>query len=217
MFTSGATDRACAEAQAALPDYVEQELRGAAVTQRFPELTSHLLACPTCGELHAAMLDRELTPQPAPLPAPDVAALRWPVAGEPLRQLVARQARQLLARMARLPADFDGLAETFFELTAELGERLTWRPATARAFGLAGPEASYAARCLLATWQAVLAVRDGLAARPATAGRRIEFERLLQESARAAAGRNGFSRIETRRFTAAFVELALAPPPDDVS
>jgi len=207
----------CEAIQAQLPEVVGVELRGGAVARLFPEIHRHLLTCQECSALYADLLELELGPELAPLPAPDLAELRWPVAAEPLRQLVARRARQLLARMAAPLTGFDELAETFFEVVDQLGERLTWSPATARAFGLAGPEASYAARCLLATWQAALTVRDGLATRPAIAARRTEFERLLQESARDAAGRNGFSRDEAERFMAAFVELTLAAPPDDAA
>jgi hypothetical protein len=205
---------ACEAIQTQLPEYVGVELRGGAVARLFPERHRHLLTCQACSTLHADLLELELGPDLAPLPAPDLAALRWPVAGEPLRQLVARQASQLLARLAVPPAGFDELVETFFELVDELGERVSWSPATARAFGLAGDEASAAARCLLATWQASLAVRDGLAARPGIAARKADFERLLHESARGAARRNGLGRDEARRFTVAFVELALAPDAD---
>ncbi len=207
----------CEAIQGQMPDYAGVELRGGAAARTFPEVHRHLLTCLECSALHAELLELERGPQLAPLPAPNLAALRWPVAGEPLRQLVARRARQLLPHMAAPLAGFGELVEAFFEVVDQLGERLTWSPATARAFGLAGPEASYAARCLLATWQAALTVRDGLATRPAIAARRTEFERLLQESARDAAGRNGFSRDEAERFMAAFVELTLAAPPDDAA
>ena len=201
----------CEAIQAQMPEYVGVELRGGAAARTFPEVHRHLLTCQECSTLHAELHDLELGPQLAPLPAPDLTALRWPVAGEPLRQLVARRARQLLPRMAAPLAGFDELVETFFELVDDFGERVTWGPTTSNAFGLAGDEAAAAVRYLVATWQASLAVRAGLAARPGIAARRVEFERLLDESARGAARRNGIEGAEARRFTATFIELALAP------
>jgi hypothetical protein len=200
---------ACETVEAQLPEFVAAELRGAAVTQLFPAVQRHLLTCQECATLYADLLELELGPAFAPLPVPDLSALRWPVAGEPLRQFVTRRARQLLTRLAVLPADFDGMTESFFELIDELGERLTWTPRTTAAFHFAGEEASAATSALVATWQAILAVRDGLAARPGIATRGAEFERLLRDSARDAARRNRLGRDATRRFTDAFVELAL--------
>ncbi len=205
---------ACEAIEDRLPEFVAAELRGAAVARLFPEVHRHLMTCQDCAALHADLLELELDPELAPLPVPDLAALRWPVASEALRQLVTQRARQLLARLALRPRGFDELVASFFESVDELGERLTWSPRMSGAFRFGGAEASAELRVLLATWQTTLAVRDGLAARPGVAVRRVEFERLLRESARDAARRNRLGRDAARRFTDAFVELAFAAGAD---
>lgn len=204
----------CEIAQAKLPEVIGVELRGGAVAQLFPEVHRHLLTCQECSALYADLLELELGPELTPLPAPDLAALRWPVKAADMREFVAQRAGQLLRRLAVPSINYGELVATFFELVNDFGERLTWGPTTANAFRLAGDEAASAVRCLVATWQASLAVRDGLAARPGIAARRPEFERLLHESARDAAQGNGLGHGEARRFTAAFVELALTPDAD---
>jgi hypothetical protein len=201
---------ACAAIQEQLPEAVAAELRGERLATALPEVHRHLLICPTCSAFYADLLELELGPALTPLPAPDLAALRWPTAGEPLRRFVAQRGRQLLARLALLPAGFDELLAAFFEAVDELGERLTWSPATTRAFAFAG-EGSAAARLLLATWQATLAVRDGLAARPGMAADRAGFEQLVRAAARDAARRNRLARATAERFVETFAQLTLTP------
>lgn len=205
---------ACEAIEEQLPEFVAAELRGAAVAQLFPEVHQHLLICQDCTALHADLLELELGPEMAPLPAPVLAALRWPVAGEPLRQFVAQRSRQLLTCLALLPKGFDELIASFFELVDDFGERLTWSSRMSGAFRFSGEETSTDLRVLLATWQAALAVRDGLAHHPKVAARRAEFEQLLRASARDAARRNRLGRDAAQRFTDAFVDLALAADAD---
>lgn len=90
------------------------------------------------------------------------------------------------------------------------GERVTWGPTTVNAFELAGEEIAAAAVYLVATWQVTLMVRDGVVAWLGIAAQKSDFERLLRESARDAARRNGITGEVAQHFTSAFVELALA-------
>lgn len=203
----------CAAIAAQMPEFVAAELRGAAVAQLFPDVRRHLLVCAECAALHADLLELELGPEMAPLPAPDLAALRWPAAGEALRRLVAQRARELFARLALSLKDFDELVESFFESVDALGERLTLSPGTSGAFRFSGGEASPEFRLLIATWQATLAVRDAVETRPGITTQGAEFERLLREAARDAARRNGL-KGDAGRFIAAFVEVALTPDRD---
>lgn len=196
-----------------LPEYIGAELRGEAAAQLFPEIHRHLMTCLACGALHAELLELETSPGLAPLPAPNLAGLLWPVEAGPLRDFVRRMAVELVKRLhLPLPGRFPALLDAFFEQVAEAGDQVWLQPWTAGAFGFDDSRSSSALKILLATWIATTGVRDRLVDEaPLVRYRRGVFEGILRQAAAEAVRRSGLRGGEGRRFTETFIELAHAP------
>ena len=216
VLSAGEPDlTACEAIQAQLPEVVGTELRGGIVARLFPEVRRHLQICVACSALFAELLALERGPELAPLPVPDLTALRWPNETPRVREFVRRRVREVLERLnLPVPASFPTLVDAFFEQVAETGDQLWLGPRPAGAFGFADSRSSDALQILAATWVATMDVRDRLAHEvPAARYRRAAFEGVLRNAAAEAVRRSGLGGREARHFTEAFIELAQAAEP----
>ncbi len=214
LFAPGSDERACAEVQAALPDYVAQELRGVPVAQRFPDLTQHLLTCAECSALHAALLGRELSPALPPLPPPDVAALRARWQQEGLAAFVTGLTEKIIARVRDIPwPDLREQADIFFDAIGRLGAAWWSGPLPGGALSLAGPSQDEPGLWLAATYVATrrVAANELSPQRSAELRRKGTLAALIRTRARQAARDAGLSKADAERFAEEYTRLITAP------
>jgi hypothetical protein len=211
LLEEGPAGVTCADVQALLPEYVEAELRRAAAGRQYPQVAQHILLCAECSVLHALMLDRELAPAPAPLPAPDLAAFRRQAAFEELRAFVFRLTEAMLnaIRPAALP-DLADVAEIFFEQVRSLRGELRLQPAAGFALGFGG-DLPQAACFLAATCLATQRLGRDLPEERLEALRQSgELSDVARQTALGAASDLGFQQPEATRFAAEYGRLVAA-------
>lgn len=209
----------CVDVQAQLPVYVEAELRGVSVAQRYPGVARHLLSCEECGALYALVLDRELAPALEPLPAPvPLDVLRQEQRFEEVRCFVVGIAEAALKaiRPAALPGLADAVQVVFGQLREEMrepGGALRLEPATAFAMGQGG-ELSPAARFVMASFLATQQLAQAaLTAQPGAQPSASDLAALARKTAEQAAKDCGLKGDEARRFAGAYAELIAASAP----
>ncbi len=203
---------ACADVQAELPAYVEAELRGIPVAQRYPDIARHLLSCEECGALYALMLDRELAAGPAALPAPQpLAVLRQEARFEEMRRFVVAVTEALLKaiRPAAL-ADLADAAQVFFDQVRSLGAAFRLEPAAAHALGQGG-DLTPAVRFLMASFLATQRLGEEAPEAQEGTPARAQLSRAdVQRAALAAARDGGLRGAEAKRFADAYTDLVMA-------
>lgn len=207
-----AASLSCTDAQAQLPACADAELRGLPIAQRYPEVARHLLTCHECGALYALMLDRELAPALAPLPAPaSFAALRQESRLAEVRRFVVGIAEGVVKsiRPAALPSLADA-AQVFFDQVRTLGGAFRLEPAAAHALGQGG-DLSPALRFLMASYLATQQLAqtpsgEGGESRPVTGDPRA----VLRQAALRAAADSGLKGAEAKRFAEAYADLVAA-------
>jgi hypothetical protein len=199
----------CAEVQERLPAYADAELRGVLVSQRYPEVAQHLLACNECGPLYALMLDRELAPASEPLPAPaPLKVLRQEARFEEVRHFVVRIAEAALKTVR--PAAVPGLADAtqvFFDQVRELGREFRLEPTTTYAMGQGG-DLSPAVRFLMASFLATQRLaQEAPTARSSVPSLAGDLGAMVRQTALRAATDSGLKGAEAKRFAGAYASL----------
>lgn len=199
-----------------LPEYVEDELAGEDLAQRYPELQAHLDQCESCSQVYAEMVDLALAEAAGQLPeVANLPPLELPPPAR-LSDFVRRVAGATLDALSRKQSELDGALRRFFE--ALPGATAPLEPAaTAQAFGLGQPDTP-ALALVIASYYAFTAVAGEVGpVQPGRAADEHALRRRLDAAARAEAHRVGLTAGEVGPFAATFVKLALdalrQPPP----
>ena len=187
----------------ALPEYVDAEIAGERLTEKFPQVKRHLDSCGNCSEQYAELLGLTLAervgeiPTPAKIPEPDLAFL--PPLSEPVpvisfSEFVKQKAAAILQAVAptELP-DLSGIVDSFFKRidlldagSVFLGGKFAFSRRTAQAMGLGADELTRPVATLAVAYSATGKLVesltpdnvDSLAAQNAL-GRRAEERALL--------------------------------------
>ncbi len=201
-----------AECIEALPEYVDAEIAGARVAEKFPRIKQHLASCADCAEQYAMLLQITLEameiPAPAKIPAPNLDFLNVPT----LAEFVTQQAAAILKTLA--PAqlrDLPIIAQVFFERVAVLGDQFMLQPRAAQALGFGPGELNDTVLTLAIVYTATralaqtftLAEIDALAANQ-------ELPAHFQAQARAAASAIRAPAPIAQAIAVRFAELASA-------
>lgn len=143
------------ECLAALPTYVDAEVAGEPIAQKFPRVKWHLDGCEECSAQYAELLQVALTeqageiPVPAVMPEPDLTFLL------DLPGFVRKIATRILRTISSISLpDIASIAEVIFEQIEVLGGKFVLQPGLARQLALDSGELSEATVTLALTYAA---------------------------------------------------------------
>jgi len=145
------------ECLAALPTYVDAEMAGERIADKFQRIKRHLDVCEECSAQYAELLQVTLAeqadeiPVPAAIPQPNLTFLQ-PVR---LPDFVTEKATRILRSISSAPLpDLASIAEVIFEQIDALGGKFVLQPGLARQLALDSGELSEATVTLALTYAA---------------------------------------------------------------
>jgi hypothetical protein len=198
------------ESQAQLPAYVEAEMRGVNVAQRFPQLTRHLHHCDECAALHAELLELERTPpQVSHVPALDTSVIKrtW------RQRVVSATAAILRALLPEQLPRLQPVADAFFLRLEQLGDQFSLQVVPQVALAAGAGETTLALRFLAATFVATQELDAQLTPEKiATLAAEGRLSPLIHRVATSAARRMKLGRY-TSRFAAEYERWLMAQLP----
>jgi RNA polymerase sigma factor (sigma-70 family) len=206
----GASDgMSCEECRDLLPEYVEAEVSGFAVTERYPEVKRHLDLCRSCEREYVALLESMIEEMEVGLPnvqtPPADLSFLPPISFRVYVKLLIEDVmrRQLPHRLGDLEARLD----LFLRRMEAWGDR-----SIPQAVAVMGPERTFE-QLHLATYDVARTVVQSLdvhgQAEPIDS---TELTRLVESAAREAAQRQGLTPEQTAEFTATMVEQICRTP-----
>jgi len=146
------------ECLAALPAYVDAEMNGERIAEKFPRVKRHLDACEECSAQYAELLQVTLAEQageislPTPIPTPDLTFLPPSII---LVEFVKQRATEILQAISPTPLpDLSTIADIIFEQIDALGGKFVLQPGLAQQMALDSGELSEATVTLATTYAA---------------------------------------------------------------
>lgn len=170
-----------------LPEFVDAEIGGERVAEKFPQVKQHLDLCDDCSEQYAELLELTLAeragdiPVPATIPEPDLGFLQAPVPAPVFLQIpesasvflgapallfpefVRQKAIAILTAIAptELP-DLLSVADVFFKQVEKLGGEFAFQRGAMKALGLGADEPTPPVATLAVTYSATRKLVDSL-------------------------------------------------------
>jgi hypothetical protein len=151
----------CEACRMQLPAYVDAEVGGLPVAQRYPDVKHHLDECANCGADYIALLQMALTEDAALLPiddqtpVPDLSFLPPLTLAEFVRALTEDI---VIAIAPNLMEELHTIADFFFERIASLKQPLKFGSNAAPALGFGAGDTPEALKLLAATYVATQAL-----------------------------------------------------------
>lgn len=202
----------CEECRAELPSYVEAEVGGLPIGQRYPQVKHHLETCAECEAEYVIILqlalaeEAALSAAPARLPSPNLSFL------PPLNffDWVRVLTEKIVAEMAPdLTEELHAIADLFFERVKELGRQFKFSLASTPALGFGAGEPPESLKLLAATYAATVALTaDHPASEIELQAQTGQLTALLRTEAQQAARQMRLSPNQSKRFVKTYVELA---------
>lgn len=206
VLDSADSGMTCDECRSWLPAYVEAEVSGYDVAQRYPKVRAHLDFCADCEREYVELLDSTLEEMESewanvPIPPPDLSFLPPLSFQSYLRQLLEGVIQR--RRPARLPDIHDQMDSLLRQFTAQLSGPVP------TAVGTMGPDRTYE-RLNLATFDVA---RSLLQEAPQNSGRdEVVLEQWVRQRAELAARHQKLSGPEADAFVDAVTELVCRNP-----
>jgi hypothetical protein len=202
----------CETCRMQLPAYVDAEVGGLPVAQRYPDVKHHLDGCTDCGASYLALLQLALTEEAAPWPipdrtsAPDLSFLPPLTLAEVVRAL----AQEIVTAIApNLIGELHTIADFFFERVATLKQPLKFGPNAAPALGFGAGDTPEALKLLAATYAATQAlISDRTAHDIEDQAQHRQLTATSQAEAQAAARDMRLSAALAQRFAQQYAQLA---------
>jgi hypothetical protein len=198
------------ECIAALPAYVDTEVEGERVAEKFHRVKRHLDTCDSCSAQYVELLEVTLAQQagqihvPVTIPVPDLTFLSVVT----IRAFVKQEAAEILAAIApKQVQDLSNIVDVFFERIDAFGGKFVLQPSAVRALGFESGDLGEALVTLAVTYAATqeiiaslapeeidtLATQDRLCAR---------IEELAQTAARSIRAQPALARKIAEQFAA---------------
>lgn len=147
----------------ALPAFVDFEIEGGRVADRFPKIKRHLDTCEECAAQYAELLEIALAEQAGQIPASTIPVPDLTFLPIPLPVFVKQKAAEILAAIApKQLADLSAIFDIFFERISALGDRFILQPATVRALGFDSGDLGDALVTLAITYAATKSIIESL-------------------------------------------------------
>jgi len=163
ILGEGSTDLSHEECRAVLPAYVDAEMGGERVANKFPRVKRHLDVCEGCSAQYAELLEVALAeqageiPVSAVVPQPDLTFLL------DLPGFSRKIATRILRTISAVPlTDIASIAEIVFEQIDALGGKFVLQPGWTRQLALDSGEVSEATVALAVTYAATQRVVKSL-------------------------------------------------------
>lgn len=209
----------CTQAEAQLPDYIQNEAAGEDISVRYRDLTHHLMWCPDCERLYIDMAEmtREVEDQTLSstlvVPAPDLSFLRPQSFTELARPLVDDVATRVLQTVApAIVAQLAPLCDDFFQRVEALGGTLTMNREMSVVLG-AGDDMATALQTYTAAYLATQHLASTLSLQELQQHLdQGQFVPILTEAAEQSAQDAGLNPQAAQAFTQCYVDEAQRAP-----